>query len=208
MLSPFRLFRHGWLKRNALSETIIRTRAAAATPQLTGLTNAEVQDLVRSADASTKDFFVQQTMYRIKDPRKSVPFYTGVLGMQLLQKLDFADGQFSIYYMGYECATDIPCAEKERSRWAMTRKATLELTHNWGTECDCAQKYHSGNEEPRGFGHMGIYVPDVDKACERFEQLKVEFKKRPHERRMRGLAFIKDPDGYWIEIFNDKILDL
>lgn len=75
-----------------------------------------------------QDFIVQQTMYRIKDPRKSVPFYTGVLGMQLLQKLDFPDGKFSIYYMGYENAAEIPTNDKERSKWAMTRKATLELT--------------------------------------------------------------------------------
>lgn len=66
-------------------------------------------------------------------------------------------------------------------------------------------------------------VPDVNEACERFEQLGVEFVKRPNDGRMKGLAFIKDPDGkyfllylkrkpikiinlsiqgYWIEIFN------
>lgn len=67
-------------------------------------------------------------MYRIKDPRKSLPFYTGVLGMQLLQKLDFADAKFSLYFMGYESAADIPTNNTERSRWALSRKATLELT--------------------------------------------------------------------------------
>lgn len=70
----------------------------------------------------------QQTMYRIKDPRKSLPFYTGVLGMQLLQKLDFPDGKFSLYFMGYESAADFPTNNTERSQWAMSRKATLELT--------------------------------------------------------------------------------
>ena len=45
-------------------------------------------------------------------------------------------------------------------------------------------------------------VPDVDVACERFEKLGVEFVKRPNDGRMKGLAFIKDPDNYWIEIFN------
>ncbi len=37
-------------------------------------------------------------------------------------------------------------------------------------------------------------------ACARFEDLGVEFVKRPNEGAMKGLAFIKDPDGYWIEI--------
>ncbi len=38
-------------------------------------------------------------------------------------------------------------------------------------------------------------VPDVDVACERFEKLGVEFVKRPNDGQMKGLAFIKDPDG-------------
>ncbi|KAJ6650106.1 Lactoylglutathione lyase [Pseudolycoriella hygida] len=167
-----------------------------------GLTNSEVSQLCQPVDVSTKDFLFQQTMYRIKDPRKSLPFYTGVLGMTLLQKYDFPEGKFSLYFMGYENSVDIPSQNAERSRWAMSRKATLELTHNWGTESDPDQQYHTGNSDPRGFGHIGIMVPDVDAACERFAQLNVDFVKRPNEGRMKGLAFIKDPDGYWIEIFN------
>lgn len=47
-------------------------------------------------------------------------------------------------------------------------------------------------------------VPDVDKACERFEKLGVNFIKRPQDGKMKTIAFITDPDGYWIEIFNNK----
>jgi len=35
-----------------------------------------------------------------------------------------------------------------------------------------------------------------------FQELGVDFLKKPDDGRMKGLAFIKDPDGYWIEIFN------
>uniref|UniRef100_A0A0K8TTL5 lactoylglutathione lyase n=1 Tax=Tabanus bromius TaxID=304241 RepID=A0A0K8TTL5_TABBR len=169
---------------------------------VTGLTNAEVEKLCKPADPATKDFLFQQTMYRIKDPRKSLPFYTGVLGMTLLQKLDFPEAKFSLYFMGYEKPSDVPSNNGDRTRWAMSRKATIELTHNWGTETDPDAKYHTGNTEPRGFGHIGIMVPDVYEACKRFEELGVDFVKRPDDGRMKGLAFIKDPDGYWIEIFN------
>ncbi|XP_061725983.1 lactoylglutathione lyase [Cydia pomonella] len=165
-----------------------------------GLTNEEVDALCVKPHAGTKDFMFQQTMYRIKDPRKSLPFYTGVLGMTLLKKLDFPAMKFSLYFMGYENPADVPQDEAKRLTWATTRKATLELTHNWGTESDDSS-YHNGNSEPRGFGHIGILVPDVEAACAKFEEQGVKFIKRPQDGTMKGLAFIQDPDGYWIEIF-------
>lgn len=67
-------------------------------------------------------------MYRIKDPRASLPFYTGVLGMTLLQKLDFPESKFSLYFLGYESPTDVPVGNAQRTQWALSRKATVELT--------------------------------------------------------------------------------
>jgi lactoylglutathione lyase len=37
-------------------------------------------------------------------------------------------------------------------------------------------------------------------ACAELETAGVLFRKRPDEGRMKGLAFVLDPDGYWIEI--------
>ena len=83
----------------------------------------------------------------------------------------------------------------------------LELTHNWGSEDDADFAYHDGNAQPQGFGHIGITVPDVYAAAERFEKLGVEFVKKPDDGKMKGLAFIKDPDGYWIEILQADMME-
>ncbi|KAM3720036.1 Lactoylglutathione lyase [Dirofilaria immitis] len=141
-------------------------------------------------------------MLRIKDPRKTLPFYCNILGMRLLKQMDFPEGKFSLYFLGYKPVSEIPSDPIEQKRYALSTLATIELTHNWGTENDPNFSYHNGNKEPRGFGHIGIVVKDVYAACKRFEELGVQFVKKPDDGRMKGLAFIQDPDGYWIEIFN------
>lgn len=76
----------------------------------------------------------------------------------------------------------------------------MELTHNYGTENQADFSYHDGNSEPRGFGHICFSVPSLKEAVAWFDENGVEFKKRPEEGTMKDIAFIKDPDGYWIEI--------
>ncbi len=152
----------------------------------------------------TESFALNQTMLRIRDPQPSLAFYQDVLGMTLLQKLDFEEMKFSLYFLAYlgEGET-IPDDPAERARFIFNRETTLELTHNWGTESDPDFRgYHDGNADPRGFGHIGISVANVTEACARFESMGVSFKKRPQDGKMKDIAFITDPDGYWIEILS------
>ena len=121
--------------------------------------------------------------------------------MTLLCKLDYKDMAFTLYFLGYVDPADVPEDPVERAKWMFSLPACLELTHNWGTENDADfAGYHNGNTEPRGFGHIGISVPSVAEACARFEKEGVEFVKKHDEGKMKNLAFIKCPDGYWIEV--------
>ncbi|KAJ8362785.1 hypothetical protein SKAU_G00116160 [Synaphobranchus kaupii] len=167
-----------------------------------GLSDEAVVAACKDGNPITKDFMMQQTMLRVKDPVKSLDFYTRVLGMTLLQKFDFPSMRFSLYFLGYEDKKEIPGDVKEKTAWTFSRRATIELTHNWGSELDDSQAYHNGNSDPRGFGHIGIAVPDVYAACKLFEEQGVTFVKKPDDGKMKGLAFIQDPDGYWIEILS------
>ena len=155
---------------------------------------------------ATAGYVMNQTMLRVRDPDISVAFYRDILGMALLDHYDFEEMQFSLYFMGYLNEDEqIPEDKAERARWVFGRSALVELTHNWGTESDDAfPAYHDGNTDPKGFGHIGNSVPDVYTACARFEENNVEFVKQPDDGKMKGLAFIKDPDGYWIEILSPQ----
>ena len=154
-------------------------------------------------DSETGQYTFNHTMIRIKDPKVSLDFYTRVMGMKLVRKNDFPNAKFSLYFLGTfneEEIKDLPRDNEEKRGWVLNQKSILELTHNWGTENDPNFAYHDGNKEPRGFGHIAFKVPDVLKACERFEKLGVTFQKKPSDGTMKSIAFIKDPDGYWIEI--------
>ena len=162
---------------------------------------ARVDGVVASRDAATAGFVFNHTMLRIKDPKASLDFYTRVLGFTLVRQLDFAEAAFSLYFLVLvDDASGIPDDDAGRKQWLAQQRGVLELTHNHGTEAETGAVYHDGNSDPRGFGHICVSVPDVVAACDRFERLGVAFQKRLSDGRMREIAFIKDPDGYWVEV--------
>lgn len=155
-------------------------------------------------DAATQDYVFNHCMLRVKDPQRALDFYTRVLGMRLLRRLDFEEGRFSLYFLAMTKGEQVPEEVGERQRYAFGRQSVLELTHNWGSESDDS-RYHNGNADPRGFGHLCFSVPDLLAACARFEALGVPFVKRL-DKGMKNVAFVSDPDGYWIEIVQADLL--
>jgi lactoylglutathione lyase len=154
-----------------------------------------------SVPDATRGFVFNHSMLRIKDPLVSLAFYTSVMGMRVLRKLDFPEMKFSLYFLHRATEGEsAPVEEGDRTAWTFAQRGILELTHNWGTEADPDFKYHDGNAQPQGFGHICFSVPDLDAATAWFDQNQVTFVKRPDQGKMKDVAFIKDPDGYWIEI--------
>lgn len=159
-----------------------------------------VAGVTANPDTATSNFVFNHTMLRVKDIDLSLDFYTRILGFSLVDKRDFAEAKFSLYFLALVDKQQIPEDDAARHRWMKSIPGVLELTHNHGSESDPQAVYHNGNSDPRGFGHICISVPDVTAACERFEALGVTFQKRLSDGRMKHLAFIKDPDDYWVEI--------
>mmetsp|Transcript_9355 Transcript_9355/g.16308 ORF Transcript_9355/g.16308 Transcript_9355/m.16308 type:complete len:215 (+) Transcript_9355:1-645(+) len=173
------------------------------------------QFMTGSRPDETKDYVMQQTMIRVKDPIKSLNFYCNVLGFKLVMYSEFPQWGFNVYFVAPVDSVDIPQGsddEAKAARWKACMKipGCIELTYNYGSESEDGRVYNTGNADTvgtadgskvkGGFGHIGITVPDVYKACERFQEMGVEFHKTPNSGGMKGLAFLKDPDGYLVEV--------
>ncbi len=121
------------------------------------------------------------TMLRVGDLDKSIAFYTDILDMKLLRRKDFPDGKFTLAFLGYGDESE---------------NTVLELTHNWDT---------SSYELGEGYGHIAIGVEDVYGACEQIRQAGGEIVREPGPMKHGStvLAFVKDPDGYFIELLQE-----
>lgn len=152
-------------------------------------------------------FVLNHCMLRIKDPAVSLDYYTRIFGMRVLRKLDFPEMAFSLYFL-HRATVDqnVPDDKAARTAWTFSQSGVLELTHNWGTENDADFKYHDGNAQPQGFGHICFSVPDLNAAVTWFDDNKLVYVKRPEQGKMKDVAFVKDPDGYWIEIVQASLL--
>ena len=151
----------------------------------------------------TDQYVLTHTMPRVKDLDRSLRFYREVLDMRLVKRFDFEEAKFTLCFLQPRGNKDQADGTVE-STFAVG--GLLELTYNWGSEKDENLQMHSGNTEPKGFGHICIAVPDIEAACRRFDGHGVEFQKRLGQGGMKEIAFIKDPDGYWIEIVQPSLM--
>lgn len=126
---------------------------------------------------------ILHTMLRVTDLEESVSFYTKVFGMKEIKRNEYPDGKFTLVFIGYG-------TEEENT--------LIELTYNWGVD-----KYELGT----AFGHIAIEVPDIVKACDIAREFGAAVTREPGPMKFggtRNIAFIEDPDGYKIELIENK----
>ncbi|NHB91698.1 lactoylglutathione lyase [Photorhabdus cinerea] len=122
------------------------------------------------------------TMIRVGNLQRSVNFYTEVLGMRLLRVSENTEYKYSLAFVGY--------ADESEG-------AVIELTYNWGVD-----SYEMGN----AFGHVALGVDDVAATCERIRKAggNITREAGPVKGGTTIIAFVEDPDGYKIELIENK----
>jgi lactoylglutathione lyase len=122
------------------------------------------------------------TMLRVGNLQRSIDFYTGVLGMQLLRTTDRPEQKYTLAFVGYGSNPE---------------HAELELTYNYGVD-----RYELGS----AYGHLAIGVDDAYAACERIRAAGGTITREPGP--VKGgstvIAFVQDPDGYKIELIQGR----
>jgi lactoylglutathione lyase len=122
------------------------------------------------------------TMLRVKDLDASLRFWTDHFGMKLLRRRDYPEGKFTLAFVGYG-------DESEHT--------VIELTHNWGKS-----DYQLGDQ----FGHVAIGVGDIYATCERLRSAGVTIAREPGPMKHGStvIAFVEDPNGYKVELIQNK----
>jgi lactoylglutathione lyase len=106
-------------------------------------------------------------MLRIKDPKLTLDYYQTHFKMVLIAQKHFPQWKFSLFFLasvpdGFTLPYEDTESDEAFKYLNQIDYTVLELTHNHGTESDPDFKHHNGNSDPRGFGHIGFIVDDVD----------------------------------------------
>ena len=115
------------------------------------------------------------TMLRTGSPDEMIEFYENAFNMELKRKSEHES--FTLYFLGHPDQT-----------------AELELTYNHSED----KRYEKGE----GYGHIAIHTPEELSLQEAYDQA-VEAggeDYRPPEECPGDYAFVKDPEGYEVEI--------
>ena len=109
--------------------------------------------------------------FNVLDLEKSLAFYKEALNLEPVREKNASDGSFKLVYLG-DGVTDFTL----ELTWLRDRKEAYDLG-----ECEF---------------HLAFHVDDFDGTHKHHEEMGCICYENPG----MGIYFIKDPDGYWLEI--------
>ena len=119
------------------------------------------------------------SMVRVRDLEASLAFYTELLGLVEMRRIENRAGRFTLVFLA---------APLDQARAAEDWSPLIELTYNWDEE-----KYG----EDRHFGHLAYEVDDIYATCDRLMKAGITINRPPRDGNM---AFVRSPDLHSIEL--------
>jgi len=113
------------------------------------------------------------SMIRVFKPDVSIEFYNKAFNLEVVERCDFEG--FSLIYLG-----------------SSENDVELELTYNH----DQKEPYTHGS----GYGHLAFVVDDIESEHKRLDDLGFNPEKIVSFNLFAKFFFVKDPDGYEIEV--------
>ena len=146
------------------------------------------------------------TCYRIGDIDRSVAFYRA-LGFDEVGRMELPDGATNVFMglpgdgarleLTYNPGVERYDLGTGYNHIAVTADdldgARLELTYNHGVD---------GYDLGTGYNHIAVTIEDMDGTLERLAEKGIDPEKPPYQVRAGGsrICFVRDPDGYRIEL--------
>ena len=120
----------------------------------------------------------------VKDIEESIQFYREIMGLELVRQREIPENKAEIAFL----------RDPESG-------GQIELTY-WKDKED----WVSGDE----LDHIAFAVLDMDEAMKKFKIMGVEIAKEPYS--LKGsttkIAFLKDPNGIWLELIEKKNISI
>ncbi len=123
---------------------------------------------------------LRHTALKVRDLEKSIDFYSRVLGMYVTRRRDSVQRNHKAAYVAYG---------DEATHHA------LELVQ----DNDRPDKFVLGNL----YWHINVSVPDLPRLCAKLKAEGIEFVEEPTPMTIDDryhIAFVRDPDGYEVEL--------
>lgn len=128
------------------------------------------------------------TLY-VKDLEKSKKWYKDAFNMIVLREV--SNEKYKAAFIGMESLQPLGA-----------REGVVELRQLNNSNV----KIINGNTDPyKGFGHLCVSVSNIAAAQKELISQNVEFKKKLEDGRQHNIAFVLDPDQYWIELIENEL---
>ncbi len=127
-------------------------------------------------------FKLAYTGIRARDLDRSIAFYTDVLGLELFDRSEISQNKGQLASVGNEA-----------------KGHSIEI--NWYAEdSPVAGPYREGEE----LDHLAFYVEDFEAARKHLEDKGYPLALGPIESKNSIWAYVRDPDGIYVEFFTSK----